>query len=1032
MNPATKPTLLPFPVRGVDQGSSYAEQPEGTCPDLRNVRALDSRDRKGGGKRAGFVRAFTTKAGDTPGALSNRVTGLSLLSKARTAPAGPGGTVIAVTQTFVGLTVGTQVDSTSCSSNGADYAYFKHSNFSAGNVVNYAGVNGVNSAISGKCIAIDSEAFAANGKVVPHGFCIDYFTTNDITATIETIRSIARSTASPNSYWGGVNEPLGVGPFIRGSNVLNQMIMARLRPGTLANTFLFEIVEVGTADPQTQLAVSAQQTVGGGGAASQYTIRIFETSTGVSATLVWADESINVTIAATTVSMSGQSRGGVIVCTDSAGASGGTGGAITSWRKVKQLVYGKRVPSSYVVYKTADATSSAYGAANFFVADFFRAIMRSSTVTTVKDGLFSQPTQTTHICIDGANNVITTNNSSASADNTLNIFADLDPTTSGPTGIRAGVDVQPIPNFTNGAPGKVMQAGAAFRVSDDSTTFLAVSGAFFADATTVNTGCPSLQLSGLTQRVYNSGGFVAATSVGNNHEIIMRETDRLRFTDDGTTIRIYMNGILVHSYTPASFPGTGLRCGGAMFNNNSGTLEPAQCQAIRIVQGEGSNAVDITETNPLVLVVTANKVEIGDLTNNTLTTCTGSALMTGAVPAATSFNLKFYCLDGTSVGGLIVDPILFTTSDWVASAGTAPWDDPTIGNMRLITSYRGRIAVARADQNPSFWALSRTFAPLDWDYGASPTRTAAVAGTNAIVGQPADAITALIAYGDDYLVFGGASSLWILEGDPGYGGKIQNMTYKNGVFGPRAWVFDESGTLYFIGSGGLYKLQQGSRQPENISGNRLTAYLDRVDAGSTFCQLAYDGLNGYLHVFLTPVAGSTVGTHVVYDTRDGAFWLDMYPLVMGPWATCELVGSADEDRRFLIAGDDGYIRRPRDTSTDDDGNSISAYVRYKPLEADGGLYEQVLSELQFQCGSASGAFNWEVLTAKTASDVSQLAVGTGSISGTIGGGTTGFNTPVRVRTRGGCHQLVVSQNSSTLTWQLERALAFMAPGGRRR
>ena len=65
MSRAVTPVALPFPALGINTGRGLANQPEGTCPDARNVRTEGQfEDRARGGQREGLVKAFATDLGD--------------------------------------------------------------------------------------------------------------------------------------------------------------------------------------------------------------------------------------------------------------------------------------------------------------------------------------------------------------------------------------------------------------------------------------------------------------------------------------------------------------------------------------------------------------------------------------------------------------------------------------------------------------------------------------------------------------------------------------------------------------------------------------------------------------------------------------------------------------------------------------------------------------------------------------------------------------------------------------------------------
>jgi hypothetical protein len=276
-----------------------------------------------------------------------------------------------------------------------------------------------------------------------------------------------------------------------------------------------------------------------------------------------------------------------------------------------------------------------------------------------------------------------------------------------------------------------------------------------------------------------------------------------------------------------------------------------------------------------------------------------------------------FAVDGTDA--IIVNPVERTYGNWQNVTGTS-----ILGKCRVITRYRGRIVLANYDANPSYWAMSKVGDVTNWTTGGNEATRAFSGTASDSPGVPADAITCLAPFQDDYLFMGCSKSCYYFSGDPGYGGRLLLLSDQTGVFGPRAFCFDEEGNLYFLGAGGLFMIQKGGLLPKNISGRRLSTVLDQVDSSTTLVQLIYDSAAASVHVFLTPRDGVTAGTHVTLDVRQNAMWLDEYPQTFGPTASRQIVGQSYDGRRFLMGGADGYIRRPRFGAKDDDGTAIDS------------------------------------------------------------------------------------------------------------
>lgn len=388
---------------------------------------------------------------------------------------------------------------------------------------------------------------------------------------------------------------------------------------------------------------------------------------------------------------------------------------------------------------------------------------------------------------------------------------------------------------------------------------------------------------------------------------------------------------------------------------------------------------------------------------------------------------KVFAVDGTD--SLVIDPGANTVDYWggkvtTLGAGSLPT------RCALTCLYKGRAVLARPPQNASVWYFSRTLNPYDFDYGAIPVTTTAVAGTDPLIGQPADAITCLAPYKDDYLIFGCRSSIYWMVGDPAYGGTVQVLTTRAGVVGPRAWCYDEHGVFYFMSSGGLYQMQP-RKQPECISGRKLYAIFDKIDTEANRIELSWNAFRRMVVIAITPINGS-VGTHIMLDPKSKSFWPITFPANYGPVSMAEPPGSTDADRQTLLGCWDGYVRRFDTTKFGDDGTAIDSYVRFAPINMDRGAYESICRELRATGVASDGEVGWFWHVGNSPSEVADQALGTHKAGGTWFGNVSGFQTPVGVRVAGGAHQLVIRQTSKTRGWAIEEVQAVLSENSRRR
>ena len=437
-----------------------------------------------------------------------------------------------------------------------------------------------------------------------------------------------------------------------------------------------------------------------------------------------------------------------------------------------------------------------------------------------------------------------------------------------------------------------------------------------------------------------------------------------------------------------------------------------------------------------IVAFTANRVDAGPIGGELVQIGSGG-LAGDLVQAVTAIDPydgknKVYAVDGE--GAIVVDIAGETVTGYsnrVSDVGTGSLP----AECALIAIYRGRMVLARQPLNPGIWFMSRLADPFDWGYGLDPQSTTPVAGNNTDVGRVADALTCLAPYSDDHMTMGAASSIWLMRGDPAFGGSLDAITYETGILGPRAYCFDEYGNMYFMGQGGLYRMARGDFTIESLLKDRLSQEIGRVDYVAKLVQLIYDPIDFCVHVYLTPQNETDAGLHIVYDIRHDAFWLDRYPLSAGPFAVAKPSAANPQNRRPHLGGLDGHIRR-HDTNAKNDADTsadvaIESFVRFAPVEQPGGLATGLLTELHAFGAQSNDPVDWSIYASQSPDEV-RLAT-TATITGSwFPSSDTGFQQPARMRVRGGAVQLEVGSNSVGASWALERINAFMGPVSRRR
>ena len=558
---------------------------------------------------------------------------------------------------------------------------------------------------------------------------------------------------------------------------------------------------------------------------------------------------------------------------------------------------------------------------------------------------------------------------------------------------------------------------------------------------------------------YDSGTFtLIATKTFNSTTasppVWARQT-YLTFRDDNTTgeITFYLNGVLVCTFSAADLASLTVpytnTVGFAFNGNQDGSASPGSAQRAlayggRIVRRPTLITPPANAGSTDIVAVTRDRVDcgtlnVGDLvraldgSNNETTGVTGLEVI-GAVLGCTitsmagAGNVRNYVFLVDGVKPLVVEPI-----EREVSAVTAPrfsaWnglDATSIPSEYLTAStcctYRRRIGLAKLNKV--------IFTKVGEPTGANAfDLVGGSAATRAYEMTLPDVITCLIPWQEKLLIIGCGASIHVMREDPGLGGSPERLAFNTGVVGPRAWCLDERGALYFVGSGGLYKMtlsDQGVAGVEEVINQRHPA-IQSANSRDSIVQLAYDALTGNVSVFITPrEKPQDAPEHYILDTRRNALWPVEFPLDHGPYAVCQISGADDQDRRYVFGGFDSYIRRPDDGLYSDDGESIYAEVRLATYEKNMGETELMVHAISFTGTPGSGPTDWQLRM-----DTSSVAVNDQPVDGppsameegTIFSDTErkgGRQWKVGCSSTGAAFQVILSQDSGQSTFGFER------------
>jgi hypothetical protein len=383
---------------------------------------------------------------------------------------------------------------------------------------------------------------------------------------------------------------------------------------------------------------------------------------------------------------------------------------------------------------------------------------------------------------------------------------------------------------------------------------------------------------------------------------------------------------------------------------------------------------------------------------------------------------------------LEADPAEVEVQKW---ASTGSGELPK--RCKLITTWRSRVVLARSADDPHMWYMSKAGDAYNWDFGPVPTTAIqAVAGNNVDrAGRSPDIVNALIPYSDDLLIFGGDHAIWRLSGDPMAGGEFDLVSDVTGIAFGSGWAKDPEGMLYFAGSrGGIFAMHPGG-EFIRISLNAIERRLQDHNLEDYHFQLQWNYREEGLHVFLVPFQGTAAAKKSSYffERKTGAWYEDTWDSTdLQPTATCVFDGDNVNDRRVVLACDDGYIREFSEDATGDDympstqnsNHGVKSKVVIGPVPSGWQRteFETRLRTLKCVLGTQQGGVRWTTFASHEPDEVGH-GVATGSwVSGT--------NQIVHTRARGAYVWVQLYNGAKDGRWALESLGCDISRGGRTR
>jgi hypothetical protein len=379
--------------------------------------------------------------------------------------------------------------------------------------------------------------------------------------------------------------------------------------------------------------------------------------------------------------------------------------------------------------------------------------------------------------------------------------------------------------------------------------------------------------------------------------------------------------------------------------------------------------------------------------------------------------------------------------DWTVYTGGASGTMPTKAYLGCL--YRGRNVLSGNPNYPHQWYMSEVANPWDWVYSSTNPLTAA-AGQNADAGEIGDIIRALIPYKDDYLIFGCASTIWVLTGDPAAGGEIDEVDLTVGMFGANSWCFDGDGNLYFFGTAGIYKIPLGFRSVENLTEISLPELISDEDANPSTHRITmeYDRKRHGILICITLLSDGS-NSNYWYDLKLRGFFHESYPDECGPYSLFYYAANDNDYADLLVGCKDGYLRKfSESTKNDNIGGSTTAISSYavwpiQHLTEDNDREGKLTSlTIELSGGASGGAFpdtdgvSYEIHVGDDAETVIEdIRDGaTAFSSGTLSG--TGRKARIRTRARGAYLGIKFLNSTASETWGINKVFGEIKKAGK--
>ena len=283
-------------------------------------------------------------------------------------------------------------------------------------------------------------------------------------------------------------------------------------------------------------------------------------------------------------------------------------------------------------------------------------------------------------------------------------------------------------------------------------------------------------------------------------------------------------------------------------------------------------------------------------------------------------------------------------------------------------------------------------------------------------------------------------AMWVLRGDPQYGGSMDVLSSTVGVVARNAYCYGPDGELYFLAADGLYVLPPGANGfPKPLSKDRLPRELSALETQQYDVCMVYDRGERGIHIILNEITAFTERLDWWFDVRNGGFWPTKILGQSQPAVCLDYASASNAESGPIFGSSDGWIRRFHRTQPSDrhgDTTSTYSYVLIGPIAMgpDGG--RGTLQELVTTLASTGDGALIQIFAGESAEEAVRAGTATGSTwdaTGTpvwYGTASAGINYAEHFRVGANWITIRLSRaNYSKVRWAIESLRVQVQTGG---